>query len=153
MITFHRLLCFVFFCSHNFHSVSCFQHQNNAHPKTVMWYKMGCSWPMHNVTWYLYPYYDIGNPELYNWNIHLNSSRKEQEYHIVQHAVMAKPTIGMHMCLKKMLFQLLRLWSWVHGPESMLSGGNTSSNPHALVLIPRPASNGMERMCLRHGSN
>ena len=41
----------------------------------------------------------------------------------------------------------------VHGPEPMSSGGNTSSNPHGSALIPRPAYNGMERMCQRHGSN
>ena len=38
------------------------QHQNNTHRKTVM----GCSWPMHNVTSYLYPYYDIDYAQLYN---------------------------------------------------------------------------------------
>ena len=41
----------------------------------------------------------------------------------------------------------------VHGPEPRSSGGNTSSNPQVSALIPRPAFNGMERMCQRHGSN
>ena len=41
----------------------------------------------------------------------------------------------------------------VHGPEPRSSGGNTPSNPHVSALIPRPAFNGMERMCPRHGSN
>ena len=41
----------------------------------------------------------------------------------------------------------------VHGPEPRSSGGNTSSNPQVLALIPPPAFNGMERMCQRHGSN
>ena len=41
----------------------------------------------------------------------------------------------------------------LHGPEPMSSGGNTSSNPQVLALIPRPAFNWMERMCQRHGSN
>ena len=41
----------------------------------------------------------------------------------------------------------------VHGPETRSSGGNTSSNPQVAALIPRPAFNGMERMCQRHGSN
>ena len=41
----------------------------------------------------------------------------------------------------------------VHGPEPRSSGGNTSSNPQVSVLIPRPAFNGKERMCQRHGSN
>ena len=41
----------------------------------------------------------------------------------------------------------------VHGPEPRSSEGNTSSNPQVLALIPRPAFNGMERMCQRHGSN
>ena len=41
----------------------------------------------------------------------------------------------------------------VHGPEPRSSGGNTSFNPQVSALIPRPAFNGMERMCQRHGSN
>ena len=41
----------------------------------------------------------------------------------------------------------------VPGPEPRSSGGNTSSNPQVSALIPRPAFNGMERMCQRHGSN
>ena len=41
----------------------------------------------------------------------------------------------------------------VQGPESRSSGGNTSSNPQVSALIPRPAFNGMEMMCQRHGSN
>ena len=41
----------------------------------------------------------------------------------------------------------------VHGPETRSSGGNTSSNPQVSALIRRPAVNGMERMCQRHGSN
>ena len=43
--------------------------------------------------------------------------------------------------------------NWVHGPEPRSSGGNTSSNPQVSALIPRPAFNGIERMCQRHGSN
>ena len=41
----------------------------------------------------------------------------------------------------------------VHGPEPRSSGGNTSSKPQVSAHIPRPAFNGMERMCLRNGSN
>ena len=41
----------------------------------------------------------------------------------------------------------------VYGPEPRSSGGNTSSNPQVLALIPQPAFNGMERMCQRHRSN
>ena len=41
----------------------------------------------------------------------------------------------------------------VHGPEPWSSGGNTSSNPQVPALIPRPAFNGIERICQRHGSN
>ena len=33
------------------------QHQYSAHPKLVLETVMGCSWPMHKVTWYQYPYY------------------------------------------------------------------------------------------------
>ena len=41
----------------------------------------------------------------------------------------------------------------VHGPKPRSSGGNASSNPQVPALIPRPAFNGMERMCQRHRSN
>ena len=41
----------------------------------------------------------------------------------------------------------------MHGSEPRSSGGNTSSNPQVSALFPRPAFNGMERMCQRHGSN
>ena len=41
----------------------------------------------------------------------------------------------------------------VHGPEPRSSGGNTSFNPQVSALIHRPAFNGTERMCQRHGSN
>ena len=41
----------------------------------------------------------------------------------------------------------------VHGPEPRSSGGSTSSNPQVSALNSRPAFNGMERMCQRHGSN
>ena len=41
----------------------------------------------------------------------------------------------------------------VYGPEPRSSGGNISSNPQVSALIPRPACNGMERMCQRHESN
>ena len=40
-----------------------------------------------------------------------------------------------------------------HGLEPRSSGGNTSSNPQVSALIHRPAFNGMERICQRHGSN
>ena len=40
----------------------------------------------------------------------------------------------------------------VYGPEPTASGGNTSSHPQVWALIPRQASNGMERMWQHHGS-
>ena len=45
------------------------------------------------------------------------------------------------------------VYNRVHGPEPRSSGGNTSPNPQVSALIPRPAFNGMESMCQRHGSN
>ena len=41
----------------------------------------------------------------------------------------------------------------VHGPGPRSSGENVSSNPQVSAFIPRPAFNGMDRMCQRHGSN
>ena len=40
----------------------------------------------------------------------------------------------------------------MHEPEPRSSGGSISSNPQFSALIPRPAFNGMDRMCQRHGS-
>ena len=45
------------------------------------------------------------------------------------------------------------MWYVYKGPEPRSSGGNTSSNPQVPALIPRPAFNGMGRVCQRHGSN
>ena len=53
------------------------QQQRNAHRQNSSINCDGCSWPMNNVTWYLYPYYMIEHAELYNSNIHLKPSRKE----------------------------------------------------------------------------
>ena len=50
---------------------------------------------MYNVTWYLYPYYDIETTEIYNWNAHLKPDRKQSQYQITQYTNMAKPTFGM----------------------------------------------------------
>ena len=41
----------------------------------------------------------------------------------------------------------------MHRPKPRSSGGNTSSNPQVSARIPRPAFNGMERICQRHGCN
>ena len=41
----------------------------------------------------------------------------------------------------------------VYEPEPRSSGGNTSSNIQVSALVPRRASNGMERMSQRYGSN
>ena len=40
----------------------------------------------------------------------------------------------------------------MHEPEPRSSGGNTLSNLQVSALIARPAFNGMERICQRHGS-
>ena len=47
-----------------------------------------------DVTWCLYPYYDIENPEIYNWNIHLKPNSEEYQY---QHTFMATLTFGMYV--------------------------------------------------------
>ena len=33
--------------------------------------------PIYNVTKYLYPYYEIENTEVYNWNVHLKPDREQ----------------------------------------------------------------------------
>ena len=74
---------------------------------------------------------------------------------------MAIPTFGMYVSKKEYILISknaaimygMYIINDVHGPEPRSSGGNTSSNPQASVLIPRPAFNRMERMCQRHGSN
>ena len=42
---------------------------------------------------------------------------------------------------------------WSARARSKVVRRDTSSNPQVSALIPRPAFNGMERMCQRHGSN
>ena len=74
---------------------------------------------------------------------------------------MDTPTIGIYVSQKEYISVSknvatmcgMYMINGVHGPEPMSSGGNTSSNPQVSALIPRPAFNGMERMCKRHGSN
>ena len=58
-------------------------------PKKVLWTVLGCSWPMHTLTWYLDPYDDIEIPELNYWNMHLKQSRKE--YSIISSNIPAWP--------------------------------------------------------------
>ena len=74
---------------------------------------------------------------------------------------MAIPTFGMYVYLRELiLFSKnvaivcgMYIINGVHGQEPRSSGGNTSSNSQVSALIPRPAFNGMERVCQRHGSN
>ena len=74
---------------------------------------------------------------------------------------MAIPTFGMYVSYKKYILISknaaimcgMYIINGVHGPEPRSSGGYTPSNPQVLALIPRPAYNGMERMCQRNGSN
>ena len=50
------------------------QHQNNAHQKKR---PIDCDWvQLASAQWYLYPYHDIENAEVYNWNLHLKPNRK-----------------------------------------------------------------------------
>ena len=74
---------------------------------------------------------------------------------------MATPTFGMYVSWEKFISVTkiaaimydMYIINGVHGPEPRSSGGNTSFNPHVSPLIPRPAFNGMGRMCQCHGSN
>ena len=52
---------------------------------------------MFNVTWYPYPYHDIENTELYNWNVHLKPDKKQEQYQIIQYTIMATPTFGTYV--------------------------------------------------------
>ena len=73
---------------------------------------------------------------------------------------MATPTFGMYVSSKEFILISknaalmcgMYIINGVHGPEPRSSGRNTSSNSQVSALIPRPAFNGMERMCQRHGS-
>ena len=74
---------------------------------------------------------------------------------------MAIPTFDMYVSKKEYILISknaanvcgMYIINGVHGPEPRSSGGNTLSNPHVSALIPRPAFNGMEKMCQRYGSN
>ena len=70
------------------------QNQNSAHPRTSPLDGDGVQ--LNNVTWYPYPYYDIGNAEWCNWNVRFKPNRKEQ-YQIIQHTVMATQMFGKYV--------------------------------------------------------
>ena len=105
---------------------------------------------------YLYPYHNIENTGTYNWK------------HTWKHTVSNHPihqhghTNFWYVCLLERVYSNSKnaaimcgmyIINGVHGPEPRSSGGNTSPNPRVSALIPRPAFDGMESMCQRHGSN
>ena len=128
--------------------------------KPVLWTVMGYCWPMYNVTWYLYPFFDIENTGLYNWkytwnqtgnNNSIKSSNIPRHGHTKFWYVCLLERVDFNYYAAVMCGMYIK--NGVHGPEPRSSGGNTSSNPQVSALIHRPAFNGMERMCRRHGSN
>ena len=104
---------------------------------------------------YIYPNHDIENTGTYNWKHTWNHTVSNHPIHQHGH------TNFWYVCLLERLYLISKnaaimcgiyIISGVQGPEPRLSGGNTSSNPQVSALIPRPAFNGMERMCQCHGS-
>ena len=79
----------------------------------------------------------------------------------MQYSSMAMQTFGMYVSKKNFILITkivtimygMYIINGVHGPEPRSLGVNTSSISEVSALIPRPAFNGMERMCQRHGGN
>ena len=95
---------------------------------------MGCTWPMHSVTCYLCRYHSIDNHELQNWKVHskpwcIQVLKKE----LIAIASFAAMMNGMYI-----------IKHWVYRLEQVAKREHIIQ-PQASELIPRPASNGMER--------
>ena len=109
---------------------------------------------MHIATWYLYPYYDIENPELFNWNMHLKPGTKNNNIISSNTPSWTYQILVRMFFLERDYFYYLECSynTWyvyndklsIYGPEPRSPEGNTSSNPQVSALIPRPASNGMD---------
>ena len=78
---------------------------------------MRCSWPMHNVPRYLYTYHKIQNHEIYKWNLF------EELISITLNATI--------------IHAMYIMINWVNSLEPRSSGGNKTSNPEVLALLPR----------------
>ena len=104
---------------------------------------------------YLYPYHYIKNTGTYNRNHAWNHTVSNHPIH--QHCHTNLWYAGLLECIliskNAAIICGMYIINGVHGPEPRSSGGNKSSNPHVSALIPRPAFDGMERMCQCHGSN
>ena len=120
---------------------------------------MGCCWPKYNVTWYLCPYYDMENTGLYNWNytwnqIGTNNSIKSSNTPAWSHQLLVCMSLRKSLITKNAAIMYgMYIINGEPGPEPRSSWGNTSCNTQISALIPRPAFNGMEKMCQHHVSN
>ena len=104
---------------------------------------------------YLYSYHDIENTGTYNWKHTWNHTVSNDPIHQHGHTNCWYVCPLQYILISKnaVIMCGMHITNGVHGPEPRSSGGNTSSNPQILALIPRPAFNGMERMCQCHGIN
>ena len=84
---------------------------------------MRCSCSMHNVTRYLFPYYETENPELYSWNIHYIWNQTGNNNNIISYNTPSWPHQHLRcMSLRKSLFWLLMPQSHpTKGPVQFLS--------------------------------
>ena len=131
------------------------QHLNNEHRKTSLrLYGYGVLLTNVQCHRYLYPYHDIENTGTYNWKHTSNHTVSNHPIHQHGH------TNFWYVCLLEYIWIsdnaaiLCGMYiNGVDGPEPRSSRGKKSSNPQVSAPIPRPAFNGMGRMCQRHGSN
>ena len=100
---------------------------------------------MHSVAWYIYPYYDIENLELYNWNIHLEPGRKKiwvlsrpthrhghtNSWHVY---VFQKEIISI-IWNASIIQGMFIMIEWVYGPGPRYAGGNTPSNQYTKLVL------------------
>ena len=95
------------------------------------------------------------NDEQFKSNNSIKSSNKSAWPHKLLVCMSLRKSLTEFIWIIKSAAMMYRIYmmNGVHGPESMSSGIITSSNPQVSALIPRPAFNGIEKMCQRYGSN
>ena len=135
------------------------QHQNNAHPKSSLIDGDGVL--LTNAQCHLVPISILWYWEC--WTIHLKCAfdTKQETITVSYHPTHQHGHNLWYVSLLKDPFLITKIvaimydmyiTTGVYGPEPRSSGGSTSSNPQVSALIRRPALNGMQRMCQRHGS-
>ena len=85
---------------------------------------------MYTIRSYLYPYYDIENTELYNWNVHQAGNQAGNNNSIKSSKT---PTFGMYVSYKEFIL-MTKIAAIMYGMYK-INGQNISSNPQVSALL------------------